>query len=316
MICRYRFYLTTLLALGLLPEAGWSQFGSGIQGTILDASRAVVPGARVLVVNQSTEVTREAVSSAEGVYRVPSLSAGAYTVKVSKEGFVSVEQPEVVLEANEIRKVDFTLSVGTLAQTVKVGAEAPALETEQGRISSEISTTQLKELPIPNRNFINLMALQPGITGRNLGNEMFGSDATPVFNANGTRSDGNSYTLDDSNINSISRGGRAEVTPNVETVSEVRITTNNFSAEQGRNMGAQISIVTKSGGNQFHGSVWDYHTNNALQARNFFVDSVPVNRRNQFGYGVGGPIVRNKTFFYTSYEGARRSGNTVLTSTV
>jgi len=314
--CRLRFYVATFLGLFLLPQAAWSQFGSGIQGTILDASSAVVPGAKVLVVNKSTGVTREAVSTAEGVYRVLSLSADTYAVKASKEGFASAEQPEVVLEANEIRKVDFRLRLGAVSQTVNVGAEAPALETEQGRISSHISATQLKELPIPNRNFINLMALEPGITGHNLGNDMFGSDATPVFNANGTRSDGNSYTLDDSNINSISRGGRAEVTPNVETVAEVRITTNNFSAEQGRNMGAQISIVSKSGSNQFHGSVWDYHTNNALQARNFFVDSVPVNRRNQFGYGVGGPMVRNRTFFYTSYEGARRSGSTVLTSTV
>jgi len=316
MTSRLSFHLSAVLALCLLPQVSWSQFGSGIQGTVLDASSAVVPSAKVLVVNKSNGVRRETVSSAEGVYRVFGLSAGAYTVTASKEGFASAEQPEVILEANEIRKVDFTLRLGPVSQTVNVGADVPALETEQGRISSQISATQLKELPVPNRNLINLLALQPGITGHNLGNDMFGSDATPVFNANGTRADGNSYTLDDSNISSISRGGRAEVTPNVETVAEVRITTNNFSAEQGRNMGAQVSVVTKSGSNQFHGSVWDYHTDNALQARNFFVKSVPVNRRNQFGFGVGGPIVRNRTFFFFSYEGARRSGNTTQTSVV
>ena len=222
------------------------------------------------------------------------------------------------LAANEIRKVDFGMKVSGVAETVNVGAQAEALETEQGRISARITSAQLKELPIPNRNIVNLMALQPGVSGRSLGNELLGSDATPQFNANGMRSDGNSFTLDDSSINSISRGGRAEVTPNVETVAEVRVVTNNFSAEQGRNMGAQVSIVTKSGTNQFHGSVWDYHTNNVLQDRNIFdtTSSVPVNRRNQFGYGVGGPIIRNKTFFYTTYEGVRRSGDTVSTATV
>src|SRR5262249_32936864 len=154
-------------------------------------------------------------------------------------------------------------------------------------------------------NIVNLMALQPGVTGRSLGNELLGSDATPQFNANGSRSDGNSYTLDDSNINSISRGGRAEVTPNVETVAEVRVVTNNFSAAQGRNRGAKTSIAAKPEPNHFHGSVWNYPTTTALQARNVFdpPPSFPVNRRNQFGYGVGGPIIRNKTFFYTTYEG-------------
>src|SRR4030095_3975757 len=109
------------------------------------------------------------------------------------------------------------------------------------------------------------------------------------------------------------------VTPNVETVAEVRVVTNNFSAEQGRNMGAQVSIVTKSGTNQFHGSLWEYHTTTVRQDRNIFdttISRVPVNRRNQFGYGVGGPIIRNKTFFYTTYEGVRRSGDTTSTATV
>ena len=183
-----------------------------------------------------------------------SLGAGTYSVKATKEGFRAAEQLSVELAANEIRKVDFGMKVSGVAETVNVGAQVEALETEQGRISSQITGAQLKELPIPNRNIVNLMALQPGVSGRSLGNELLGSDATPQFNANGMRSDGNSFTLDDSNINSISRGGRAEVTPNVETVAEVRVVTNNFSAEQGRNMGAQVSIVTKSGTNQFHGS--------------------------------------------------------------
>lgn len=312
----FRLSLLMFLALMLLPQLGWSQFSSGIQGTILDPSSAVIPDAKVVVVNVSTGFTREAISGPEGVYRILSLSAGTYSIKVSKVGFATAEQASVVLAVNEIRKVDFTLKVGGVAETVTITAEAAALETEQARISSQIGGTQLRELPIPNRNIFNLMALQPGMSGRSLGNELFGSDATPQYNANGMRADGNSITIDDSSVNSISRGGRAEVTPNVETVAEVRVTTNNFSAEQGRNMGAQVSIVTKSGTNEFHGSVWEYHSNNRLQARNFFDASVPVSRRNQFGYGIGGPIVRNRTFFYTTYEGARRSGSSSSNTTV
>ena len=305
-------------ALLILLPCLFAQFGSGIQGTIVDGTGAVIPNVQVVVTNVATGVTREVLTSDLGIFRVLSLGAGTYSVKATKEGFSAAEQVSVELAANEIRKVDFGMKVSGLAETVNVGAQVEALETEQGRISARITGAQLKELPIPNRNIVNLMALQPGVSGRSLGNELLGSDATPQFNANGMRPDGNSFTLDDSNINSISRGGRAEVTPNVETVAEVRVVTNNFSAEQGRNMGAQVSIVTKSGTNQFHGSLWDYHTNNVLQDRNIFdtTSRVPVNRRNQFGYGVGGPIIRNKTFFYTTYEGVRRSGDTVSTATV
>jgi hypothetical protein len=304
------------VALLLLPQLGWSQFSSGIQGAIQDPSAAVIPGAKVLVVNVNTGVTREANSSPDGLYRVLSLSAGTYSVKVTKEGFAVAEQGSVTLAVNEIRRLDFTLKVGGITETVSVTAEVTALETEQARVSSTLGGTQLRELPIPNRNIFNLMALQPGMSGRSLGNELFGSDVTPQYNANGMRADGNSITIDDSSVNSISRGGRSEVTPNVETVAEVRVTTNNFSAEQGRNMGAQVSIVTKSGTNEFHGSLWEYHGNSKLQARNFFDAAVPVSRRNQFGYGIGGPIFRNKTFFYTTYEGSRRSGSSSSDTTV
>lgn len=311
-----RFSVLVFLALfGPAPD-GWCQFGSGIQGTILDATGAVVPDATVIVTNVETGVTRQALSSFEGVYRVLGLGAGTYHIKVTKAGFNAAEQAGVVLAANEIRKVDFALKVGGVTETVLVTEQAGALETEQARISATLAGVQLKELPIPNRNIFNLMALQPGMSGRSLGNEMLGSDATPQYNASGLRADANSITVDDSSVNSISRGGRAEVTPNVETVAEVRVTTNNFSAEQGRNMGAQVSIITKSGTNEFHGSLWEYHGNSALQARNFFDAKVPVSRRNQFGYGVGGPIVRNRTFFHTSYEGTRRSGSVTSDSTV
>ncbi len=234
----------------------------------------------------------------------------------SREGFVTAEQEAVTLGVDEVRKVDFTLAVGSVIETVNVTAQPTVLETEQGRISGQITSTELKELPIPNRNVFNLLSLQPGVTGRSLGTDNVGGSSTPQVNANGNRVDANSTTVDDMNANSISRGGRSEVTPNIETVAEVRVVSNNFSAEQGRNMGAQVSVVTKSGTNEFHGTVWNFHRNNKFESRNFFDASVPVYRRNQFGYGVGGPIVRNRAFFHTTYEGLRQSGSSSATATV
>jgi hypothetical protein len=236
----------------LMVPCVYAQFGSGIQGTTLDSTAAVIPGVRIVVTDLATGVTRETVSNETGVFRVLSLSAGTYSVKAVKEGFVDAELASVVVALNEMKRLDMTLRVAGVVDTVSVTAEAPVLETEQGRISSQIASRQLQELPIPNRNIFNLMILQPGMTGRSLGIELLGGDSTPQFNANGMRADGNSFSVDDSSVNSISRGGRAEVTPNVETVAEVRITTNNFSAENGRNMGAQVNIATKAGSNEFH----------------------------------------------------------------
>jgi len=290
----------------LLTPVLYAQFGSGIQGTVADSTAALIPGVRVTVTNVDTGVSRETSSSEEGVYRIPSLSPGTYKVIASKEGFGGVEQ-SIVVGVNETRRVDFTLSVGNVVETVNVSAQPTILETEEGRISGHIESKELRDLPIPNRNVFNLLSLQPGVTGRSLTSDNVGGSSTPQVNANGMRVDSNSFTVDDMSANSISRGGRSEVTPNVETVAEVRVVSNNFSAVQGRNMGTQISVVTKSGTNQFHGSLWDYHRNNRLQSRSFFNPVVPVSRSNQFGYALGGPIVHNRTFFYTTYEGLRSS---------
>lgn len=307
--------LRVTCSLLLLTPALYAQFGSGIQGTVADPTAALIPGVRIIATNVETGVSRETASSEEGIYRIPSLSPGTYKVTASKDGFGTAAH-SVVVGVNEVRRVDFTLSVGNLAETVTVSAEQTILETEEGRISGQIESKQLRDLPIPNRNVFNLLSLQPGVTGRSLTTDNVGGSSTPQVNANGMRVDSNSFSVDDMNANSISRGGRSEVTPNLETVAEVRVVSNNFSAVQGRNMGTQISVVTKSGTNEFHGSVWDFHRNNKLQSRSFFNPVVPVSRRNQFGYGLGGPIIKNRTFFYTTYEGLLSSGTNISTATV
>ena len=302
----------------LLASFVWAQFGSGFQGTVVDHSGAVIPGVMVRVTNTDTGVVREVTSSANGVYVVPSLGPGNYKVQVLKEGFVSATQESLVLPPNETRKVDFTLEVGSVRETINVTGQATVLETEVGRPTSQINQAVLAELPVPNNNLFNLMALQPGVTGRSLGTDNISGRSTAGVNFAGARTDSNSYSMDNMTANSVSRGGASEITPNLESVEQVSIATSNASASEGRNMGAHVNIVSKAGTNQLHGSLWNYFQNNTLGTRNFFdtTTSALPSRRNQFGYAVGGPVVKNRTFFFTSYEGIRSSGSAAVSTTV
>jgi len=300
----------------LLAALALGQFGSGIQGSILDASGAVVPGARVRVVSETTGVSREAISAEDGVYRVPSLSPGRYRVTVEREGFKSTEQSAISIGADEVRRVDFSLNVGNISEKITVSEAVTALETEKGRLSGKIESAQLKELPVAGRNIYNLLALQPGVTGRTFGSDVYAGEPAPAVRAAGQRAESNYFSVDDTSINSISRGGTVNLTPNIDSVAEVRVSPNNFSAEDGRNSGAQVQVISKSGTNQFHGTISEYFQNNTLSARNVFETFVPVFRQHQFGYSLGGPLIRNRTFFFHSYEGLRRSGARASIATV
>src|SRR5437667_2771804 len=177
----------------------------------------------------------------------------------------------------------------------------------------------MRDLPLNGRNLYNLLAVQPGVAGRGLAttfgagggganNDSFAAENGPQIYASGQRTEANSFTVDDTSVNSAARGGVANLTPNADSVAEVRVVSNNFSAVDGRNSGAQIQVVTKSGTNQLHGGASYYFENNTLADRNEFEARVPVFRRNEFDYFIGGPIVRNRTFFFTSYDGVRQSG--------
>ena len=306
-----------------LPAA--AQFNSSIQGVVTDLSSALVPGVSIRIANLQTGVVRDAETSAEGFYRVLSLGAGIYRVEASKQGFRTSARDRVELGISEAARVDFELSVGTVSESIDVAAQAVAVETEQGRVSGRIDRTQLNDIPLNGRNLYNLIALQPGVIGRGIssalgaggaGNDAFSGEAGPQAFSSGQRTESNSFTVDDSSVNSAARGGITNLTPSADSVEEVRVVANNFSAVEGRNSGAQIQVITKSGTNQFHGSASHYFTNNTLASRSVFETSVPVFRRNQFGYTIGGPILRNRTFFFHSYEGLRQSGARVATSTV
>jgi hypothetical protein len=309
------FVLLAAFTAAVFPAM--AQFSGSIQGIVTDRSGGVVPDAQIRVIQANTGVVRQTPSNAEGFYRALNLAPGAYRVEVEKAGFRLTTRDGIVVGVSDTVRIDFSLEVGTMAERVTVSEQAPLVETEQGRVSGRIDTVQLKDLPLNGRNLYNLIALQPGVVGRGLsqalgaggsGNDSFSGEAAPLVYASGQRSEANSFTLDDTSVNSAARGGITNLTPNADSVSEVRVVANNFSAVDGRNSGAQVQVISKSGGNQFHGGVSYFFTNNTLGSRNVFESGLPVYRRNQFGYNVGGPIVKNRTFFFHSYEGLRSSG--------
>jgi hypothetical protein len=305
-----------VVSLIALASFSWAQFSSGFQGTVTDRSGAVVPGVTIRVTNLDTGVSREVTSSESGVYVVPSLNPGNYSIQAVKDGFVTAKQDSLVLEPDLIRKVDFNLAVGNVHEIVNVTGQATLLETETAHVVDTMNQATLSQLPVVNNSVFNLTALQPGVTGRGLGVDNISGRSTAQVNFAGARVDSNSYSVDGMSVNSISRGGAAEIAPNVESVEQVSVQLSDANSEDGRNQGAHVNIITKAGTNQYHGSAWDYFSSNDLNARNFFAATVNPLVRNQFGFTFGGPIIKNRTFFFTSYEGIRQATSNTVSSTV
>lgn len=294
-----------------------AQFSGAIQGTVVDSTQASVPDAVVTATNTETGITRVAKTSSEGFYRISNLPPGTYRLKAEKSGFSASVLQGVIVDITTTVKADFSLAVGALAEQVLIQAQAPILETEQGRVSGQVDRVQLSELPLNGRNAFNFIALQPGMMGRGQsvslgsqggGNDSFAGETGVQIYASGQDSSANSFTIDDSSVNSVAYGGAVNTVPNSESIEEIRVVSNNFSAEEGRNPGARIQVITRQGTNTFHGTLSYYNQNGALTARNVFATTVPNVRKNQYGYSFGGPIFKNRTFFFTTFEGLRQSG--------
>lgn len=257
-----RLFLLPGLAL-VTPAVASAQFSGAIQGTITDAQKAVVVNAIVIVTHTASGVTREATTSPEGIFRVLSLGPGTYRVQVAKPGFLTARREAVNVGISETVRLDVTLEVSGVQETVTVTSNSPLVETEQGRVSGRVDRLLLQELPLSGRNLYNLIALQPGVTGKGVSasisggggaDDSFAGESAPRINASGQRDEANNFTVDDTSTNGVARGGITNLTPNTESVEEVRVVANNFSAVDGRNPGAQIQVITKSGTNHFRGS--------------------------------------------------------------
>ena len=303
---------TMLAILLLLATPGRAQYASGIEGTVVDQSGAVVPGAQCTVTNQDTQVQQTAISDAQGYIRILHLAPGKYRIQIGAPGFEKWEQKDVLVEGGALRAVYPKLKVGQNVATVEVRAETETLETSQGTMSRTLEDQTVAESPLVAQNlYASVASLAPGVTGLgdasgsiasagSQGTNSFSTEQGFQINAAGQRQDVNEFQVDGNNVMSTSRDGVVNINPEPDTVAEMKISSSVFSAGKGRQSGALIEVFTKPGTNKFHGSLSEMHTDAAMTARTEFETQVPHSLRNDFGGTVGGPIFKDRTFFFGS----------------
>ena len=324
--------LSLLLVLGSLlflssTTARAQVTTADLVGTIRDSSGGVVPGVTVALTNEATGVSRSATTGDGGTYIFTSLQPGRYRLTAEIQGFRKVERTGVELQVNQRAQIDLALELGLVSETVLIVGDAPLLETQSSVLGTVIEEKQVQDLPLSGRNFVQLATLAPGVSGAGSGMRgtiMSGTrpddlrPGTELF-VNGNRENSNNYLYD--GIDNNTRLTLVTVMrPNVEAIKEFKVQTNLYSADQGRNPGGQINVVTKSGGNTFNGLVYEFLRNDRFDANNFFANRAgqekPPFEQNQFGGAIGGPIVRNKTFFFADYDGFRQEQGRVFVNTV
>lgn len=282
-----------------------AQLGKGgIQGTVRDSSGAAAPGAEVTVRNVSTNITIKLETNEQGFYNAPSLPVGVYELAVQRAGFRTAKAPTVALAVDQRAQVDFSLELGNLTESVTVVAQAPLTDTTSGTMGKVIEERRVLQLPINGRNALALMMLTPGVKS-NAGPTNSGfadrGNAISAVSINGGPNSMNAAILD-GGANNMAIDQEVSISPAVDTVEEFKVQSGVMSAELGFTAGGVINIVTKSGTNQIHGTVYEFLRNDALDARNAFVPAKTPFRYNQFGAAVGGPAVRNRTFYFLNWE--------------
>lgn len=309
--------LAVLAASAAVP--GWSQVTTGtLAGTVVDASGALLPGAAVTARHTQTGLQRWTQTGPEGRYNLPLLPVGGYALSFESAGMSPVERREVAVAVGETTVVDARLEIASLRHYEEVVAETPMVRTTSGELGYLVGEQAVRTLPLNGRNYTDLALLQPGVIAypHRDGGSVVAHGLGMSVNGQDPRS--NVYLLDGTPLNDFTNapaGSAAGTSLGTETVREFRVETNAYSAEFGRNAGGQVHVVTKSGGNDFSGSVYEYHRNDALDARNFFdAGEKPEFTRNQFGGTIGGPIREDKTFFFVGVELLREDlGRTVST---
>jgi len=289
----------------------WGQQSKGsFTGTVTDASGGVVPGAKITATEQDTGAASSATSIRDGSYTLPLLPPGRYVITAHKEGFSQFTEGPITLAVDQQAKVDIQLSVGKSNITVEVQAAAPLLDTQSYSVGTTIEQSKVAQLPFNGRNFLEAMLFTPGVVPGTQGSEL-NTNRGGSINVNGMRETMNTYLLDGMDDTSIAVGTYS-ATPPLDSIQEFRMETGVYDAKFGNSAGAQVNMVTKSGTNQYHGTLYEYLRNSALDARNYFEPTVPGFRRNQFGVSVGGPLSiprvydgHDKTFFFVNYEGLR-----------
>ncbi len=312
-----RFLLVTFFVLAAVSSSGAQTITATLEGRVLDASGGAVPGASISVANTATGLARATTSGDDGGYRLLLLPVGEYTVTAEKQGFAK-QARKVVLEVGQVAALDFALAVGAMAERVVVEAEQGVLEPTRTQVSTVITEAQIDQLPVNGRQFIDFVLLAPGVS---IGDTTSGSTdviVEPVTKISfASQNIHYNFIAIDGADNMSTASGIQKTTPSQEAVQEFRVINAEYSSVFGRAVGGIVNIITKSGTNELHGSVYTYFRNDGLDARSILQPAGQDNlEQYQFGFSLGGPIVKDKTFFFGNYEGQRRTESPFYNSAI
>ncbi|HJT71994.1 MAG TPA: carboxypeptidase-like regulatory domain-containing protein [Terriglobales bacterium] len=309
MFAKATLYLAAVCSLFLLSPALFAQANGSFSGTVSDKTGSVISGAKVTITSQGTGISRQSSTDASGHYLIPLLPVATYTLRVESQGFQTVEQRDVRLQVDESRELNFTLSPASVTEQVEVNAAQVAVETTNASLGQVITSEQVADLPLNGRNFTQLATLTPGTTSSTNPGSFFTSGASSEaatrgsfsLSSGGSREQETDWLLDGNDNNQLDEGGIA-IFSSIDDIQEFKVLTYNYSAEYGERAGPTVLVTTKSGTNQLHGSLFEYFRNTSLDARSYFANSVEKFNLNQFGGSIGGPIKKDKTFFFIDYQ--------------
>ena len=278
--------------------------GGRILGRVADPSGAVLAGVKVTATNEATGVSREAQTNDSGDYGFPQVPVGTYTLSFDLKGFKTNVRKGILVDLNQVITLNSVLQVGETKETVEVTSEAPMVDTTSTQLGAVMDSRQVSQLPLNSRDTYQLLQLQPGVQGVGGADLFYGSNTAGAVSVNGGRGRSNNFSVNGGDGNDLFVNGPA-IQPSPDSIEEFRVISNTFDAEYGRNSGAVINVVTKSGTNQLHGSFYEFFRNDVLDSKGFLDPATPDNKQNQFGGTLGGPIRKDRTFFFASYEGRR-----------
>src|SRR5947208_4542194 len=306
-----------IIACLFSARAGAQSAGTGaISGLVTDQSGAVVTGTKITATNEATGATVVVMSTNNGSYVVPLLPPGSYRLEASKEGFKVSNYPNIAVNVTETKALNIRLQVGAINETVQVDTTAEQLQTETSTLGNVTTSEMVENLPLVTRNYTQIVGLSPGVATDVTNAGGFGrgggSNGEEPFVANGGTSTDNNFQMNGVQINDLQQSGSFSggvAVPNPDSIQEFKVQTGQYDASYGRNAGANVDVVTKSGTNALHGDVWEYFRNTALNANDYFLKQKNQPRgvlnQNQFGGTLGGPIKKDKVFFFVSYQGTR-----------
>ena len=278
--------------------------GGRILGRVSDPTGAVLAGVKVTLTNEATGVSSSTTTSGSGDYVFPQVPVGSYRVEFDLTGFKKSVQRGINLDLNQVMTVNSTLQIGQTKEIVEVTSEAPLVDTTSTQLGASMDAHQVSNLPLNSRDTYQLLQLQPGVQGVGGSDLFYGSNTSGAVSVNGGRGRSNNFNVNGGDGNDLFVNGPA-IQPTPDSIEEFRVLSNTFDAEYGRNSGAVINVVTKSGTNQLHGSIYEFVRNQMFNAKGYLDPRRPDDKQNQFGGTFGGPIIKDRTFIFVSYEGRR-----------